>query len=286
MSLIFNIIVAFIFNVFINSLYFNHIKILIDEENNKNLNAINKINSDINLEINGVKDSQKNIEKITKENDTSLKLLKKDKIVNDEIKKKNEELEVSFQTMEENFNLLKKDNIVNDEIKKKNEELKVSFQSMEENLNNIQIENKKIIDNVYEELKKENKNTAGNNSSTIINETRFLSKIKNTNFVNIDNNRINMNKIDTHVCTISIKLYKSNSIDIKEKIRYNYNKILNVSANVYNKENRNIIHIINPSDIKIIDNNCIIKNTNISIEDNYILCIYLHIICDKYSFNL
>ena len=74
-------------------------------------------------------------------------------------------------------------------------------------------------------------------------------------------------------------------MNIKEKIKYNYSKILNVSANIYTKDNNNILHIINPTNIKIIDGYCILQDNNIKTQDNQILCIYLHIICDKYSFN-
>ena len=114
-----------------------------------------------------------------------------------------------------------------------------------------------------------------------------MNKIKNTNLININKNNIKTQKINTDICTIKIEFENNDEdiLNIKEKINYKYNTILNCTANIYNKHNNNIIYIINPSNIKIIDGFCMIKDENIFINSDYILNVNLHLICDKYQFN-
>ena len=275
MSLIFNIIIVFIINILINMISFNHIKLMIEDHTEDSTKIIKELDLNLNSELNTVKNKQSDIEKTSKTFETSIKNLEKNKIDTEELSKKNTVLEESFSDIKNNFEESK---INTEELSKKNTVLEESFSEIKNNVQNIQVENDKIVSNVYNELR--NKSSGGN-----INEVRFLSKIKNTNFINIENDKININKIDTHVCTIKINLTANNTLNIKEKIKYNYSKILNASANIYAKDNNNILHIINPTNIKIIDGNCILVDNNIKTEDNQILCIYLHIICDKYSFN-
>lgn len=276
MSLIFNIIIIFIINVMINMISFNHIKLIIDDYNHDSTKKIDLLDTNINTQIKTVKDKQTIIEKSSKSFETSIKNLEKNKINTEELSKKNTELEESFNQIKNNF---EENKISSEELSKKNIELEESFSEIKNNLENN-------LENVYNELKN-NKSVAGSSSNrNNINEVRFLSKIKNTNFINIENDKVNMNKIDTHVCTIKKNLFKNQKLDIKEKIKYNYSKILNVSSNIYDNTNNNILHLINPSKIKIIDGHCIVKDDSIITDDNQTLCIYLHIICDKYSFNL
>lgn len=248
---------------------------MIEDHTEDSTKIIKELDLNLNSELNTVKNKQSHIEKTSKTFETSIKNLEKNKIDTEELSKKNTVLEESFSDIKTNFEESK---INTEELSKKNTVLEESFSEIKNNVQNIQVENDKIVSNVYNELR--NKSSGGN-----INEVRFLSKIKNTNFINIENDKININKIDTHVCTIKINLTANNTLNVKEKIKYNYSKILNVSANIYAKDNNNILYIINPTNIKIIDGNCILEDNNIKTEDNQILCIYLHIICDKYSFN-
>ena len=276
MSLIFNIIIVFIINVMINMISFNHIKLIIDDYNQDSTKKIELIDTNLNTQIKTVKDKQTVIEKTSKSFETSIKNLEKDKLNTEELTKKNTELEESFNQIKSNF---EENKISSEELTKKNTELEESFSQIKSNFENN-------FENVYNEIKN-NKSGGGSIAGNInMNEVRFLSKIKNTNFINIENDKVNMNKIDTHVCTIKVDLSNNQKLDVKEKIKYNYSKILNVSSNIYNKNNNNILHLINPSKIKIIDGYCIVKDDSIITEDNQTLCIYLHIICDKYSFNL
>ena len=278
MSLIFNIIFISILNIFMNLIYFNHIKFIIDDYQNSNLKEIRQIDDSMNY----VKQKQIIIEKSNKDFENSIKSLEKNKINTEEIYKKNSEFEEKIKNFEIHNDELNKKNIhIEQELKNfeiNNDIINKKNLDLENNFNNIKEENNKIISNVYEQIK--NKKSGGN-----INEVRFLSKIKNTSLIDIENDIININKIDTDICVIKVELKKNVKLNIKKEIKYKFNKLLTISSNIYNKNNNNILHVINPINIKIIDNFCIIRDDNIITNDDQILCIYLHLICDKYSFS-
>ena len=210
MSLIFNIIIICILNIFMNLIYFNHIRVIIDDYQNNNSKEIKQIDDN----INNVKQKQTNIEKSNKEFENSIKLLEKNKINTEEINKKNSEFDEKLKNFEIHNDEMNKKNIQieqelknvelnNDIINKKNIDL-------ESNLDNIKKENDKNFNNVYDQLKK--KNSGGN-----INEIKLISKIKNTSIINIENDQINLDKIDTHVCIIKINLSENTKLNLKKK---------------------------------------------------------------------
>jgi len=283
-SLLYNIIIIIICNLMINVLSLNHIKLFIEEINNKNVESIKKIDTDINVEINGLKTKQKHIEKSSKENEITIKKIEKNQINNKELKTLEEDLKKKIEEDVDNQNKILEENItkkMEEDLNNQNKILEENItKKMEEDLNN-QKKNEEKINELFSKIK-----TNNGGSKNVMNEVRFLNKIKNTSLINIDDkDNVKISKMDTHVCTIKILLIENDILDINKKINYNYNKIINVTGNIYNSNNNNIIHIINPSNIQIIDGFCIIKDLNYIIKKDEILCIHLHLICDKYSFS-
>ena len=264
-SLLYNIIIIIICNLMINVLSLNHIKLFIEEINNKNVESIKKIDTDINVEINGLKTKQKHIEKSSKENEITIKKIEKNQINNKEFKTLEEDLKKKIEEDVDNKKKILEENIT---------------KRIEEDVDN-QKKNEEKINELFNKIK-----TNNGGSKNVMNEVRFLNKIKNTSLINIDDkDNVKTSKLDTHVCTIKIPLIDNDILNVNKKINYKYNQIINVTGIIYNKNNNNIIHIINPSNIQIIDGFCIIKDLNYITKKDEILCIHLHLICDKYTFN-
>lgn len=281
-SLLYNLIIIIICNLMINLLSINHIKLFIEEINTKNVESIKKIDTELNVEIKDLKTKQKHIEKSSKDNEINIKKVEKSQINNKEFQSLEEDLK---KKIEEDVDNQKK--ILEESITKKIEDVDDQKKILEENITKKIDDQQTLLEKNMDELSSKIKtNSGGGIPRSAINEVRFLNKIKNTSLINIDDkNNIKMLKMDTHVCTIKVALEDNEILNINKKINYKYSQVINVTGNIYNKMNNNIVHIINPSNIQIIDGFCIIKDLNYYTKTDEVLCIHLHLICDKYSFS-
>lgn len=281
-SLLYNLIIIIICNLMINLLSINHIKLFIEEINTKNVESIKKIDTELNVEIKDLKTKQKHIEKSSKDNEINIKKVEKSQINNKEFQSLEEDLK---KKIEEDVDNQKK--ILEESITKKIEDVDDQKKILEENITKKIDDQQTLLEKNMDELSSKIKtNSGGGIPRSAINEVRFLNKIKNTSLINIDDkDNIRMLKMDTHVCTIKVALEDNEILNINKKINYKYSQVINVTGNIYNKMNNNIVHIINPSNIQIIDGFCIIKDLNYYTKTDEVLCIHLHLICDKYSFS-
>lgn len=274
MSLIYNILFIIIFNILINLLSLSHIKVYLHEETEKTENQIKSINNNICIEIDNVKETYKKFEKTSKEENKKIHSnLKNIEEVKNNLKDI-EEMKIELKSIED-----VKKNLENlDQIKKNFEK-----ESLKQNENTTYLRNKnlELEENVLK-IERDNNEIKENINKNVKLPTNILSKMKNTNLIHFENNKMNINKIDTYIFLIKKQLESGKSLDVQEKLTYAYSKILNINAIITN--NNNVKKVLSNSDIRIINNYFIIQDNNYNIEENDILNIYLHLIIDKYTF--